>query len=178
MDALADEMFRVGTVTGTHGLRGDLKVRPVTSGSAALLEAREVLLEHPAGAVVWRRTLRASEHKGLILLRLEGVDSIETAQPLVGSGVLMRREDLAELPEDENYWFELEGMSVVDLRRGGLGTLEDMFTTAAHDIYVVRGPFGEILIPAVDAFVVEIDRTLRRMTVDLPEGLVPETDAL
>ena len=54
--------------------------------------------------------------------------------------------------------------------------VEEVFTTAAHDIYVVRGRYGEVLIPAVAEFVVEIDRDGRRMTVDLPEGLVPEND--
>jgi len=178
MDTSAGELLRVGTVTGTHGLRGDLKVRPATSGSAALLEAGEVLLEPSVGAPSWRRPVRATAHKGFILLRFEGLESIEAVQPLVGSSVSMRLEDLPELPEDEHYWYELEGMTVVDCRRGELGVLEEMFSTAAHDIYVVRGPFGEVLIPAVAEFVVEVDRELRRMLVDLPDGLVPENDAL
>jgi 16S rRNA processing protein RimM len=59
---------------------------------------------------------------------------------------------------------------------GELGTLDDLFTTAAHDIYVVNGRFGEVLIPAVDEFVVEVDLPGRRMSVDLPEGLVRESD--
>jgi 16S rRNA processing protein RimM len=57
-----------------------------------------------------------------------------------------------------------------------LGNLEDLITTAANDIYVVRGRFGEILIPAVDEFVKEIDTSGNRMMVDLPEGLIPEQE--
>jgi 16S rRNA processing protein RimM len=53
-----------------------------------------------------------------------------------------------------------------------------MFSTAAHDIYVIRGRYGEVLIPAVEEFIVEIDRDGRRMLVDLPEGLVPEKDEI
>jgi 16S rRNA processing protein RimM len=88
----------------------------------------------------------------------------------------MRYGDLPDLADDEFYWFEIEGLTVVDRTRGEIGILEDMFSTAAHDIYVVRGRLGEILIPAVDEFVLGVDQEERRMTVDLPEGLVPDTD--
>lgn len=176
MSNVSDELIRLGVVAGTHGLRGDLKVRPLTSDSTVLLDACEVFFGFADGRLAGHRPVRATLHKGLILLRLEGLEEINAVQPLIGCQVLMRRADLGELPAEEFYWFELEGMAVIDRQRGELGTLEEMFTTAAHDIYVVRGRFGEILIPAVDAFVVAIDREGRRMTVDLPDGLVPETD--
>ena len=51
-----------------------------------------------------------------------------------------------------------------------------MFTTAAHDVYEVHGSFGEVLIPVVDAFVLEVDHAGKRIQVDLPEGLIPESD--
>jgi len=176
MDRASDDLILLGAITGTHGLRGDLKVRPATVESSALLEAREVFVRDPAGAVSVRTVSRAKEHKGNILLQLAGLDDINAVQPLLGGEVLMRRADLPPLAEEEFYWFELEGMAVVDRRCGDLGRIEEVFSTAAHDIFVVRGRFGEVLIPAVAEFVVEIDQEARCMTVDLPEGLVPEND--
>jgi 16S rRNA processing protein RimM len=115
-------------------------------------------------------------HKGNVLLRLQGLDDIDSVQPLVGCEVLLDRKDLTVLPDDEYYWFQLEGLEVEDLHRGPLGRLDEVMTTAAHDIYVVHGPHGEVLIPAVAEFIAEIDPKAGRMLVDLPEGLVEEID--
>lgn len=171
-----DQLLVFGVVAGTHGLKGDLKVRPSSGDSDSLLEAPEIFLRRGKDVPVRHRPARVTAHKGNILLRLQGLESIEAVQPLVGCEVLMRYGDLPDLADDEFYWFEIEGLTVVDQTRGEIGILEDMFSTAAHDIYVVRGRLGEILIPAVDEFVLEVDQEERRMTVDLPEGLVPDTD--
>jgi len=176
MGAGRDGLFEVGVVAGTHGLRGDLRVRPFTADSASLLAAREVFFRLADGEVVSHVPVRAVMHKGNVLLRLEGLESIEAVRPLLGSSVLMDFADLEELSEEEYYWFELEGLTVIDGTRGELGTLIDVFSTAAHDVYVVRGPFGEVLIPAVAEFIREIDREGGWLKVDLPEGLVPKPD--
>ena len=165
-------MFHLGVVVGTHGLRGDLKVRPLSEGSASLATAGEVSLRGADGVVQRFRPLRATPHKGLWLLRLEGRESVEAAQSLVGCDVLMPLGDLPQLPEDEFYWHQIEGLRVVDCQLGDLGVLRDLLTTAAHDIYVVEGRFGEVLIPVVEEFVLEIDPDGGLIKVDLPEGLV------
>ncbi len=173
---IEDKLFLWGTVVGTHGLRGDLKVRSQSGDPASLLDAQEVFLRRPGGEAKVHRPARITVHKGMVLLRLEGAEDINAVQDLIGCEVLMPFSDLAELPEDEFYWHQLEGLLVVDRQNGELGVLEDMFTTAAHDIYVVRGRFGEVLIPAVKEMVLTVDLEERRMEVDLPEGLIPETD--
>ncbi|PLX81636.1 MAG: 16S rRNA processing protein RimM [Desulfuromonas sp.] len=170
------ERFAVGVVSGTHGLRGDLKVRPLTDGSGSLLQARQVFFDLPGEGLICHAPVRAVFHKKMILLRLKGMEDINAVQPLVGFEVLMDFQDLEELPEGEHYWRELRGVKVHDRTFGDLGILEDLLTTAAHDIYVVRGRFGEVLIPAVEKFVIEVDQEGRRMLVDLPEGLVTESD--
>lgn len=177
MKTAGDDLFLLGVVVGTHGLRGDLKVRPLADNSESLLHASQVFLRR-GNEAVRQVPSQVTFHKGNYLLRLQGCENIEAVQPLVGSEVLMAFADLPELPAEEYYWFELEGMTVVDRIRGELGVLEEVFTTAAHDIYVVRGPHGEILVPAVEQFVLEIDPEERRMLVDLPEGLIEEPNGL
>jgi 16S rRNA processing protein RimM len=178
MIAASDELLRLGVVTGIHGLRGDLKVRPLTDEPSALLAAREVCLRGRQGELIPCRVAAVKAHKAIVLLRLQGFENIDAVQTMVGCEVLMPRGELPALTDGEFYWFELEGLSVVDRRCGNLGVLEEMFSTAAHDIYVVRGCYGEVLIPAVEEFIVEIDRDGRRMLVDLPDGLVPEKDEI
>ena len=172
--AEAEGYFQFGTVVGAHGRRGDLKVRPLTDGSMSLLEADTVRVRRSDGVEFEATPVVARPHKKQLLLRLEGFEGIEAAQELVGAEIWMPLADLPEAEAEESYWFELEGLQVYDRARGEIGILEEVFTTAAHDIFVVRGPAGETLIPAVDQFIVEVDSEAGTMRVDLPEGLVPD----
>lgn len=176
MDSSGIDLFHFGTIIGTHGLKGDLKVRPLSRESTVLSQASEVILRDAAGAEINAVPIRTTLHKGNILLRLKGYEHINLIEAFVGREVLMPRAELPELAADENYWQDLQGIEVVDRRCGHLGTLKDIFTTAAHDIYVVQGPFGEVLIPVVTRFICDVDLAGKRMMVDLPEGLVPESD--
>ena len=171
-----DPLFPAGVVIGVHGLRGDLKVRPLSGESTSLDSVKEVTLR---GATMrsLHKVQKAARHKGNLLIRLEGVTSVERAEEFIGCEVLISHDELAVLPEDEFYWFQLEGLRVDDCQHGDLGKIVEIFTTPAHDILVVRGPRGEVLIPVVDAFILKIDEDAKIMHVDLPEGLVPEADA-
>lgn len=172
----AEDLFVFGTIVGQHGLRGDLKVRPVTDGSEALAAASGIFLRNADGVLNRHVPVRVSWHKRLLLLRLKGYEDINRAAGFVGCEVLMRLDELPDLATDEHYWHQLQGLVVVDRSRGELGTLQEMFTTAAHDIYVVHGAYGEVLIPAVPSMVLSIDTDAGRIVVDLPEGLVPQPD--
>jgi 16S rRNA processing protein RimM len=178
MGATEKELFRLGVVTGTHGLRGDVKIRPDSGDPAALLAARTLFLRDRTGAILPYTPSKATPHKGAVLLRLSGLETIEAVQPLIGCEVLVIASELPDLDDDEFYWRDLQGLAVIDRNRGELGTLEDIFTTAAHDVYVVQGRLGEVLIPAVDAFVLEIDMAGKKLLVDLPDGLLPDADDL
>lgn len=176
MSRAQQDMFEVGVVTGLHGLRGDLKVKTHTPGSASLLAARQVSLHRVAEPQPLAcEVARAVLHKGAVLLRLRGFESIEAVSSFKGAAVFMPLADLPEPEEDESYWYELEGAEVFDERLGLIGVLEDVFETAAHDIYVVRGQFGEVMIPAVDELILEFDEEKKHLHVDLPDGLVNET---
>jgi len=164
----------VGQIFGTHGLRGDLKVRPQSGDPELLLRAESFFLRLPKGELLKVIPSRQTLHKGQVLLRLQGYDSINQVEAMVGGSILLPEKQFPALAEDEYYWHQLEGLQVFDLQHGLIGSLQDMFSTAAHDTYVVEGDFGEVLIPAVGRFVLEIDLNERIMKVDLPEGLVPQ----
>ncbi len=169
-------LLHVGDVVGTHGLRGDLKVKSHSGDLSVLLEVDEVVLEPPVGPTITARISRQIIHKKAVLLRLIDYESIALAEPLVGSKVKLPESALPELDEDEYYWSKLSGSRVTDRRFGDLGYLVSMFTTAAHDTYIVEGDYGEVLIPAVKKFILSIDLDQKMIEVDLPEGLVPEKE--
>ena len=81
----------VGVVTGTHGLRGDLKLRPLPTAAPALPQLRELLLQAPDGSLTLHRVLQCKPHKQHLLVRLAGLESLDLVQPLVGQTALARR---------------------------------------------------------------------------------------
>ncbi len=165
-----------GNVTGTHGLKGDLKVRPHTNRTGLLLEAQTIFFRCPEEKFFAHEPVCVTPHKKGFLLRLKGLADVNAVQHLIGCEILIDVNDLTEDEESESTVFKLIGMSVVDCSRGELGTIEEIFTTAAHDILVVDGPFGEVLVPAINEFITEIKHPEKRVLVDLPDGLVPEVD--
>ncbi len=176
MTLSANELYDFGTVVGLHGLRGDLKVVPHESGSNFLNHAQTIFLRDQKGLIADYVPMKISEHKGNSLLRLERVESVAQAEALVGLTVLMALADLPELSAGNYYWHEIQGLAVVDQKRGDIGLLQGVFTTPAHEIYEVNGRFGEVLIPVVSRFIVEVDLDGKRILVDLPEGLIPDPD--
>jgi 16S rRNA processing protein RimM len=96
---------------------------------------------------------------------------MDQAQTLSGKDVSVQRDRLPELPEDEYYHFELIGLSVETTEGRHLGLLRAILETGSNDVYVVDCEGKELLIPAVEDVVCEIDLQNKRMVVDLPEGL-------
>jgi 16S rRNA processing protein RimM len=176
MDVKPEDLLEVGVVIGVHGLRGDLKIRPLPTGDLALPGAREVYLKDSNGFLVPYKAVRSSKHKQNILLRLAGKENLSAAESLVGDSIWMSKAELPKLDDEQYYWSDLEGLEVVDPQEAALGRVVGMFATAAHDILEVEGPAGEILIPAIEPFLVRVDREAGQLHVNLPEGLVPETD--
>jgi len=176
MSAGTDEMICLARATGTHGLRGDIKLHPKSPDAFALLDMRQIVFRKDDGTLHRRSLSRAVSYKNAILVRLEGAEDINAVQDFIGCDVLAPLDALPKHPEGALYWAQIEGLNVVDARLGDVGTIADIFSTPAHDVYVVNGRFGEVLVPVVDVFIDRIDLKERRMYVDLPDGLVPEVD--
>ena len=168
------EMIALGRIVNTHGIRGELRMLPhnpdtdvLRAGGAVTLRRGEARSEH---------TLRAvRRHKNLVLLTLAGVDSMTAAEALVGSEVEIPVAALPELAEGEAYHFQLLGLEVVTAQGETVGTVAEIFTTAANDVCVVRRGEREILIPYVDAIVRSVDLEARRLVIDPIPGLLEES---
>lgn len=171
---MVESLLDIGTIVGTHGLKGDLKVRLNSGDPDLLMTMKKIHLRLPTGKTLEVDINRQVLHKGQVLLRLRGYESINLVEPLVGGQVLVEQESLPPLDDNQYYWGDLKGLNVIDQERGDIGQLTDMFSSAAHDTYVVKGRCGEILIPAVGQFILDIDLNGRVMQVALPEGLIPE----
>jgi 16S rRNA processing protein RimM len=167
MTDIPEGYVAIARVLGAWGVKGDVKAEP--------LAPRDVLCEGCAVTVLGLLTsIDSVEGAGKqTRIHLAGIDDREAAAALRGSYLLVAEESLPPLPEDQYYRFQLLGLSVVTTGGEALGTIEDVFSTPENDVYVVRGPAGEVLLPATDDVVLDIDLPARTMTVELVPGLLP-----
>ena len=162
----------LGRVMGTHGLKG--MVRVGLSGRAADFDPATftALGEILVGGRRFR-VAKAARGRGHVLVKLYDIDSLEAAETLVGRDVEGEAPRFPELPPGEFYWFQVLGLPVVHAGDGTvLGHLEEIWPTGAHDIYVVRQGKREVLLPAVEGVIQEIDLACGCLKVWPPEGLL------
>jgi 16S rRNA processing protein RimM len=102
----------------------------------------------------------------------KGIDNRDQAKELIGAQLFIPQSDLPELDEDTYYWHDLIGIKVYATTGDFLGRIESIIETGSNDVYVVKRNDREVLIPALETVVLDIDLAHKRMKVDLPEGLI------
>lgn len=169
-------LLSLGRVAGAHGVRGALKIRGVGGGAAPAPGFFAALGEVEIGGR--RYTVQAaSQHQRQTLLQLEGVADRDQAEALIGQEVKGESSRFPPLPEGEYYWFQVLGLPVLHAGDGRLlGHLAEILPTAGHDVYVVRQGKQEVMLPAVEEVITEINLEQGWIKVQPPPGLL-EADA-
>lgn len=165
-------LILIGRISGTHGIRGQVRVVPFSGDSGSITRLRTLMLAAPDGKYDSYEIAGAIEHKKRALVTLKGFDDINRVLPLVGRDVYIRRDQLQPLPEGEYYWCDLVGLDVVTEEGEALGELADILETGGNDVYVVKSGEREILIPATTDVVLQVDLDNRKMVVRPLEGLL------
>ncbi len=165
----------VGRIVGAHGIKGVLRVHPLTDFPERFLEMEELILERAGKPHRTFRVTDVSSHegKGQFLFTVEGIDDRDAAESYRGWTVTVAPDERVELPEGE-YWIDsLIGLDVVEAEGGAhLGRIEDVMPTGANDVYRVRTPEGEVkLVPAIADVVREIDIEQGVVRIAMMEGL-------
>lgn len=161
----------LGRVSGAHGIRGAVKVRPDAEATTTDPEVFTALGQVWIGGQRYQ-VVETGRLKNQVILRLAGVDTRSQAEALVGLAVEGDRVRFPALPEGEYYWFQVLGLPVVNVADGALlGYLDEIIPTPAHDIYVVRQGEREVLLPAVEDVIIEINLEEGVLKALPPEGL-------
>ena len=157
----------VGRILAPFGVRGEIKVEPLAPPQT-FAPGRSVTLRAE------RREIKSSRrHKGAILLKLTGINTPEDIADYRNEYLQVPEADLAALGEDEYYRYELIGLRVVSTDGEELGEIAEVLERPANDVFVVRGPKGEALIPAVGEIVREVDVAGGVVTIEVVPGLLP-----
>ena len=163
----SDNNVAVGLVLGVHGSQGQVRVR-VHSDAPHRFD--------PGQTIYWEDTpLRITETlsrpPNRVILRFEGINSPAAARPLFGQWLTVPRDAVDTLPEGEYFHFQLIGLRVITVEGEALGEVSEIIETGSNDVYVVNGPAGQVLIPAIASVVQQVDLGNGVMTVRLMEGM-------
>lgn len=158
------EFLDCGQIVNTHGIHGEVRIVPWADSPDFLRGFGTLYVD---GAP--RKVASARVHKGSVIARLDGVDTVEEAMRLKGKTVQIRRAD-AKLPEGAFFLADIIGLDVVDEAGQRLGTLKEVLSPSRQQVYVVAGE-REILIPAVPEFIQETNIEGGYLKVRLIEGM-------
>ena len=165
------DLFVFGEIVKTRGLRGCLKVLSFLESQDVLDGLDFVYVESKTGQKSRHEIKKINATGHFLFLELNGISNVDEAQKFVGSKLLLPKDLLGELPEDEYYWSDIIGLDVYTAEGRHLGRIESIFPTGSNDVYVCRGEDGEFLIPAIADAIVRIDLASHKITVKLLEGL-------
>lgn len=166
------EYLQIGEIVKPQGIRGEVKLKAMTSDLTRYARLEYVFLLR-RGEYVKTKVLKGRTYDGFAFLKLEGVDDRNEAELMRGVKVFVDREHAIELDEDENFVCDLIGLTAVDTQGNTIGTLRDVLTpNAVCDVYAFDTPRGDMMIPALRRVVKEVD--LDAGTITLDENVLPE----
>jgi 16S rRNA processing protein RimM len=165
------EPVLVGVVARPHGLGGEVVVDVYSDAPGRFAPGMSMTARPPSGAPRTVKVANARPFNARLLVRFEGCASKDEAQALHGAELTVAKEDIAPLPAGTHYRFQLLGLRVRGRDGKHYGEVADVFATGSNDVYVIRGPEGELLLPALESVVLKIDLERKEMVVEVPPGL-------
>ncbi len=167
-----EQYLRVGVISSTHGLKGEVKVFPTTDDPERFRKLKKVYLDTGKDYMPLKIT-GVKFFKNQVILKFQEFQDINEIEKYRGRDLLIDREQAVPLAENENFIVDLIDMDVYDEEENRLGTLTDVLQTGANDVYVVETEEGkEILLPAILSCILEVDVEAAKMIVRIPEGLL------
>ncbi len=169
-----EDLFQVGIITSTHGVKGEVKVYPTTDDVRRFKKLKEIILDTGKEHVALE--LESVKYfKQMVILKFKGIDTLNEVEKFRQKSLYVTRANAVRLRKDEYFIADLIGLKVVDEENKELGTLEDVMLTGANDVYVIKLLNGkELLLPAIKQCILDVDMENRCMQVHVLEGLIEE----
>lgn len=167
-----DNLLRIGVISNTHGIKGEVKVFPTTDDPKRFKSLKHVILD--TGKENLELEIQSVRFfKQLVILKFKGIDNINDIEKYKGKDLLVTRENAVPLEEDEYFIFDIIGAKVETEEGETIGTLAEVLTTGANDVYVVETADGkEILLPVIKECILNIDTEKKKVVAKLMPGLV------
>lgn len=165
-DCKPQDTALVGIIIGSHGTLGETKIQPHSdnpdrfkAGNTVISNGKTLTIE------------KSRQHKGNIIVKFEGIDSIQEAQDLIGRNLEIPIKSISSLKADSYYHYEIIGLEVWTSDYRYIGNVTEILSTGSNDVYIARGSNKDTLIPALKSIIQNINLQNGYMVVELPEGL-------
>ena len=167
-----EQTLRVGVISSTHGVRGEVKVFPTTDDPKRFKKLKTVMLDTGREKL----TLNIEQvkfFKNMVILKFKEFNDINEIEKYKGKDLLINRDQAVKLAPNENFIVDLIGLKVVTDEGEDFGVLTDVIQTGANDVYAVKCPNGkEVLLPVIDECILDVDLERQQVTAHIMPGLV------
>ncbi|MFT8347878.1 ribosome maturation factor RimM [Clostridium saccharoperbutylacetonicum] len=153
------KLFKIGQIVNTHGVKGEVKVYPLTDDVNKFKRLKTVLVDG-----VERNILGVKFQKDRVILKIEGIDSMNDAETYKQKYIEIPRDNEPELPPDTYYVVDLKECTVYDTNEKEIGRIFDVISTPNNDVYWVKEP-KEVLIPVLRDIVLSVDIDLKKVVI-------------
>ena len=164
--------LEIGQIVNTFGIKGMVKVKPFTDNIERFSNLEKIYIKNKSGQTEYK-IQEVKYHKNIVLIKFEGIENPEQADLLRNSYLIVDRETEEPLEAGRYYIVDMIGLDVFTDDNEYLGKLEDIYNTGSNDIYVVKNELGkQILLPAIEDVIKNIDMDNKKVIVHLIPGLV------
>ena len=166
-----EDRFQVGVITSTHGIKGEVKVFPTTDNVKRFKKNMEIILDTGKEDILL--TVEGVKFfKQFVILKFKGIDNINDIEKYKTKSLYVTRANAVRLKKDEYFIADLLGIDVWEDNGEKLGVFKDVIETGANDVYVISLEDGkELLLPAIEECILDVDIENRKMTVHVMDGL-------
>ena len=166
-----EKFLKVGVITSTHGIKGEVKVFPTTDDANRFKKLKNVILDDGKEKIdIEIASVRF--FKNMVILKFKGIDDINDVEKYKKAELFVTRENAVPLQKDEYFIADLIGVEVTSDQGEELGVIDDVLQTGANDVYVIKkAGCQDLLVPAIKACIKEVDIENQKMTVHLLAGL-------
>ncbi|NLL05801.1 MAG: ribosome maturation factor RimM [Clostridiaceae bacterium] len=170
------QYFEIGKIVNTHGVKGEVKVLPLTDDPKRFNKLKTVYISSAITENMQKYNLEGVKfHKTFVLLKIKDINDANEAEKLKEKFIIIDREEAVKLPKDSFFICDLINCEVYDEKVNKLGILIDILQTGSNDVYIVRDENKkEILIPALKSVVKEVSVEKKKIIVELPQGLIDD----
>lgn len=166
-----EDLFKVGVITQTHGLKGEVKVFPTTDDPMRYKSLKDVIVDTGKEKIDMEIS-SVRFQKNLVIVKFKGIDDINDVEKYKKSEIYVTRENAVPLEENEYYIADLIGLKVYSDEDEELGQIKDVLQTGANDVYIIKKAGAEdLLIPAIKDCIKEVNIEEGTMLVHLLPGL-------
>ena len=166
-----NKYLELGQIVNVKGLKGEVKVNSFTDDNTKFERIPKVFLKRKESLKEYEIE-NVGYSKNQVIIKFKNVNTVEEAETLRNSYIVVDREIFGELPEGVYYIADLIGLEVFTESNEYLGKVDDIFSTGSNDVYVVKDELGkQKLLPGIDEVIKQIDLESGKIIVNLIEGL-------